>query len=56
VVMAWYGVNFILASGLHSYGFSQGGATAMGTFVVVQGLFALLCWWRRRLNLSKAAA
>jgi len=55
VVMAWYGVNFILASGLHSYGFSQGGATAMGTFVVVQGAFALLCWWRRRRNLSKAS-
>jgi ABC-type transport system involved in cytochrome c biogenesis permease subunit len=54
VVMAWYGVNFILASGLHSYGFSQGGATAMGTFVVVQGIFALLCWWRRGRNLSKA--
>jgi len=55
VVMAWYGVNFILASGLHSYGFSQGGATAMGTFVVLQGMFALLCWWRRRINLSRAA-
>jgi len=48
VVMAWYGVNFILASGLHSYGFSEGGATAMGVFVVVQGGFALACAMRRR--------
>lgn len=26
VVMAWYGVNFVLAAGLHSYGFGGGGA------------------------------
>lgn len=36
VIMAWYGVNFILASGLHSYGFSSGGAAMVATFVVVQ--------------------
>jgi len=36
VVMAWYGVNFILAAGLHSYGFSSGGAAAVGGFVLVQ--------------------
>ena len=26
VLMAWYGVNFVLAAGLHSYGFGGGGA------------------------------
>jgi ABC-type transport system involved in cytochrome c biogenesis permease subunit len=36
VIMAWYGVNFILASGLHSYGFSSGGATIVAVFVGVQ--------------------
>lgn len=36
VIMAWYGVNFVLAAGLHSYGFSSGGATAMGLFVLLQ--------------------
>lgn len=36
VVMAWYGVNFILAAGLHSYGFSSGGALAVAIFVAVQ--------------------
>lgn len=36
VVMAWYGVNFILAAGLHSYGFSSGGATAVAIFVSLQ--------------------
>ncbi|MBT7609991.1 MAG: cytochrome c biogenesis protein CcsA [Bacteriovoracaceae bacterium] len=33
VIMAWYGVNFILAAGLHSYGFSSGGAQIVFTFV-----------------------
>ena len=36
VIMAWYGVNFILAAGLHSYGFSSGGATIVVTFVSIQ--------------------
>ncbi len=36
VLMAWYGVNFILAAGLHSYGFSSGGAMAVSIFVVIQ--------------------
>ena len=26
VVMAWYGVNFVLGVGLHSYGFAEGGS------------------------------
>lgn len=26
VIMAWYGVNYVLAAGLHSYGFGGGGA------------------------------
>ena len=36
VIMAWYGVNFVLAAGLHSYGFSSGGATVMAIFVGLQ--------------------
>lgn len=36
VIMAWYGVNFILAAGLHSYGFSSGGATMVAIFVTLQ--------------------
>ncbi|MGE0762753.1 MAG: cytochrome c biogenesis protein [Bdellovibrionales bacterium] len=41
VIMAWYGVNFILAAGLHSYGFSSGGATMVLVFVIMQlGLLA----------------
>ena len=36
VIMAWYGVNFILATGLHSYGFSSGGAKMVVTYMVSQ--------------------
>ncbi len=36
VMMAWFGVNYILASGLHSYGFSEGGAIFLGTFFLLQ--------------------
>lgn len=36
VIMAWYGVNFILATGLHSYGFSSGGARMVVTYMVGQ--------------------
>jgi cytochrome c-type biogenesis protein CcsB len=36
VIMAWYGVNFVLGVGLHSYGFASGGFTQMATFVGLQ--------------------
>lgn len=36
VMMAWFGVNYILASGLHSYGFSEGGALFLGAFFLIQ--------------------
>jgi len=36
VMMAWFGVNYILASGLHSYGFSEGGAIFLGIFFSIQ--------------------
>ena len=49
VVMAWYGVNFILAAGLHSYGFSSGGTAIVIVFVSFQLLlFAMGMAWRRR--------
>lgn len=36
IMMAWFGVNYILASGLHSYGFSEGGAIFLGAFFLIQ--------------------
>lgn len=42
VMMAWFGVNYILATGLHSYGFSEGGALFLGTFFLVQIVFLII--------------
>ena len=33
VIMAWYGVNYILGAGLHSYGFGAGGVEYVAGFV-----------------------
>ena len=54
VLMAWYGVNFVLGKGLHSYGFGIGGETYVATFVLLDLLFVAFAVWRHRA--SKAAA
>jgi len=33
VLMAWYGVNFVLGAGLHSYGFGGGGVPYVAAFI-----------------------
>jgi len=48
VLMAWYGVNFVLGKGLHSYGFGIGGETYVATFVIVDLLFVAFATWRYR--------
>lgn len=35
VIMAWYGVNFVLGAGLHTYGFGAGGVEYVAGFVVL---------------------
>jgi ABC-type transport system involved in cytochrome c biogenesis permease subunit len=39
VIMAWYGVNFVLGAGLHTYGFGAGGVEYVSAFVAVHLLF-----------------
>jgi cytochrome c-type biogenesis protein CcsB len=39
VVMAWYGVNFVLGAGLHSYGFGAGGVEYVSAVIGVHFLF-----------------
>jgi cytochrome c-type biogenesis protein CcsB len=56
VLMAWYGVNFVLGKGLHSYGFGIGGETYVATFVVADLLFVVLAVWRYRSNERPASA
>jgi cytochrome c-type biogenesis protein CcsB len=48
VLMAWYGVNFVLGKGLHSYGFGIGGENYVGGFVIADLLFVGFAIWRYR--------
>ena len=41
VIMAWYGVNYILGAGLHSYGFGGGGVEYVAGFVALHVLYCL---------------
>jgi len=36
VIMSWYGVNFLLGAGLHTYGFGAGGVEYVVGFVILQ--------------------
>ena len=59
VLMAWYGVNFVLGVGLHSYGFSAGGRGWVFGFVVLQliyvGIVAVKEKFYRRVSAPLAA-
>lgn len=51
VLMTWYGVNFVLGKGLHSYGQGSGGLSWVAAYLVFEALFvtwALLPAYRRR--------
>ena len=48
VLMAWYGVNFILGVGLHSYGFSKGGLPYVISFVVFEVCLVSLVSYKTR--------
>ena len=41
VIMAWYGVNFVLGAGLHSYGFGAGGVEWVSGFVALHVLYVV---------------
>ncbi len=47
VLMCWYGVNYILGAGLHSYGFGAGGTEYVIGFVVFEVAFVALAIFRR---------
>ena len=51
VLMAWYGVNFVLGVGLHSYGFTEGGSQGtVGVATLGVLAFAAGAAWRRYLS------
>ncbi|MCB9073523.1 MAG: cytochrome c biogenesis protein CcsA [Bdellovibrionaceae bacterium] len=44
VMMAWYGVNFVLGAGLHSYGFGAGGIEYVAAFVGLEFLYVFFAF------------
>ena len=55
VLMAWYGVNFVLGTGLHSYGFGSGGYWYVGGFVAFELMVIVAALLRRRSELERHA-
>jgi cytochrome c biogenesis factor len=41
IIMAWYGVNYVLGAGLHSYGFGGGGQAYVLSAIVLQAIFVV---------------
>jgi ABC-type transport system involved in cytochrome c biogenesis permease subunit len=56
VLMAWYGVNYVLGTGLHSYGFGSGGYWYVGSFVTFEALVVGAAALRRRRFTARPAA
>ena len=50
IIMAWFGVNYILAAGLHSYGFSEGGAVFILSVFAVQITALMVIGRNKRLS------
>ncbi len=48
VVMAWYGVNYVLGAGLHSYGFGGGGKEYVLAVLALQGVYVVVALLRAR--------
>ncbi len=48
VMMASYGVNFVLGKGLHSYGRGIGGEGYVAAFVLFDAVFVAVACWRHR--------
>ena len=48
IIMAWYGVNYILGAGLHSYGFGVGGEGYVLTFLALEAAYVLTAFVRYR--------
>ncbi|MGZ3712903.1 MAG: cytochrome c biogenesis protein, partial [Bdellovibrionota bacterium] len=53
VLMAWFGVNYILAVGLHSYGFSSGGALFLAVVLLAQLTMLGTTYLRQRFAVSQ---
>ncbi len=54
VIMAWYGVNFVLGAGLHSYGFGAGGIQYVTGFVVLHVLYVAYAFFIQKSALASS--
>ncbi len=53
IMFSWYGVNFVLGAGLHSYGFGAGGQGEVGVTVAICWVFMLLACGRYLIETSQ---
>lgn len=56
VLMAWYGVNYVLGAGLHSYGFGTGGMEYVGIYVLAEIAFVLWATFKHKSHQLPAAS
>ncbi|MDF1810367.1 MAG: cytochrome c biogenesis protein CcsA [Phycisphaerales bacterium] len=47
IVWTFYGVNYVMASGLHSYGFGSGGELWVLLWAIAEAIFIGICFLRR---------
>jgi ABC-type transport system involved in cytochrome c biogenesis permease subunit len=50
ITFTWYGVNYILGTGLHSYGFGRGGQSVYFTFLAAEVVFLIFYLIKNRLT------
>lgn len=51
IIFTWYGVNYILGSGLHSYGFGTGGEVFFYLAIFLEALFiGITYYWLKKTN------
>jgi cytochrome c-type biogenesis protein CcsB len=55
VIMAWYGVNYVLGAGLHSYGFGGGGVQYVSAFVAADLVYVAYVAFVRKAKLKQLA-
>ena len=53
ILMCWFGVNYILAAGLHSYGFSENGTIFLVSIFSLQIILFVLHYFRNQRPLTK---
>lgn len=48
ISFTWYGVNYILGAGLHSYGFGEGSLPGYLLYLIIELIFCTYCYLRKQ--------